>query len=51
VLENRTFVCPAVELDVKRSPLYHGRQSVTLPAVAVGNSRIKRARFIPSFPG
>jgi hypothetical protein len=39
VLENRTFVRPAVELDVKRSPLYHGRQSVTLPAVAVGKQR------------
>ena len=28
MLENRIFVCHAVELDVKRSPLYHGRQLV-----------------------
>jgi hypothetical protein len=51
VLENRTFVCPAVELDVKRSPLYHGRQSVTLPAVAVGKQRRTqkgRGSFPPS---
>jgi len=42
VLENRIFVCHAVELDVKRSPLYHGRQPVTLPVVAVGKQPHKK---------